>query len=256
MRALGIPFSLVTTALGGAFRGMLDTRTPLTVAAAANALNLALDPVLIFGLGPVPAFAAPGAAAATVVAEAVAAAALLRRLSTTRLWPRWLGLPKWGQVHEFAEASGAVLTRTAALQSTLLLATATVARHAAVGGAAEVAAHQVRHHTLQRYVTNCQQQVRRAVQRAAGCSAPRDTVRAGDATNVVLPFIPHGCASRCCLGPCSRQPRPAGQRAGATCSRTLCHDRRRRSSGAVCAAYLATRHCGCSLHRRQARSHP
>lgn len=144
MRALGIPFSLVTTALGGAFRGMLDTRTPLTVAAGANALNLALDPVLIFGLGPLPAFAAPGAAAATVVAEALAAVVLLRRLSTTPLQPQWLGLPEWRQVREFVGASGAVLTRTAALQSTLLLATATVARHAAAGGAAEIAAHQVR----------------------------------------------------------------------------------------------------------------
>ena len=49
----------------GAYRGLLDTRTPLLVSGAANFVNLVLDPILIFGLGPVPAFGVAGAAAAT-----------------------------------------------------------------------------------------------------------------------------------------------------------------------------------------------
>jgi hypothetical protein len=143
IRALGIPFSLLSTALGGAFRGLLDTRTPLFVAAAANLVNLILDPILIFGLGPVPTFGASGAAAATVVAEVLAACSLLHNLAQTRVWPRRLELPQLGKMREVLGASGAVLTRTAVLQSTLLLATATVAHHAADGNVQEVAAHQV-----------------------------------------------------------------------------------------------------------------
>jgi Na+-driven multidrug efflux pump len=88
MRAVGIPFSLTSTALGGAFRGRLDTRTPLYVAIGANAVNLALDPLLIFGLGPFSAFGAPGAAAATVAAELIGAAALASQLRKTALWPQ------------------------------------------------------------------------------------------------------------------------------------------------------------------------
>lgn len=143
---MGIPFSLLSTALGGIFRGRLDTRTPLYVAAGANAVNLFLDPLLIFGFGPFAAYAAPGAAAATVVAEAIAAGALLTKLRQTPLWPQvqsLVKLPRWRDVSEFAGASGAVLLRTAALQSTLLLATSTVARQAG-GDAADMAAHQVR----------------------------------------------------------------------------------------------------------------
>ena len=142
IRAVGIPFTLLTTALGGIFRGRLDTRTPLYVAAAANIVNLALDPLLIFGLGPFAKFAAPGAAAATVVAEVIGSTLLLRQLKQTSLWPGKLTVPVWAEVKEFAGASGAVLVRTASLQSTLLLATSTVSRHASNDGV-EIAAHQV-----------------------------------------------------------------------------------------------------------------
>lgn len=142
MRAIGIPFTLLTTALGGIFRGRLDTKTPLIVAAAANAVNLALDPLLIFGFGPVAKLAAPGAAAATVVAEVIGASLLLQQLRSTPLWPQSFGLPAWAEVKDFVGASSAVLVRTGALQSTLLLATSSVSRHAGDAGV-EVAAHQV-----------------------------------------------------------------------------------------------------------------
>ena len=42
IRALGMPAVLLSTAAGGAFRGLLDTRTPLGVAVGCNLLNLAL----------------------------------------------------------------------------------------------------------------------------------------------------------------------------------------------------------------------
>lgn len=144
VRALGIPFSLVSTAVSGAFRGLLNTRRPLVVAAIANAFNFSLDLVFIFGYAPagLPPLGAPGAAAATVVAEATAAALLLRSLAGTPLFPTRLGFPGFGAVREFVAAGAAVLARTAALQTTLLLGTAIVTRNMGEGGV-DVAAHQV-----------------------------------------------------------------------------------------------------------------
>ena len=79
------------------FRGSGDTRTPMLVLAAALTLNAALDPVLIFGLGPFPRLGIAGAAWATVLAHGcgfVALLALLRRRTVrprlARLEPRVL----------------------------------------------------------------------------------------------------------------------------------------------------------------------
>jgi putative MATE family efflux protein len=70
---LGMPAYFVVTWLSAAFRATGDARTPLRLLALAAALNLVVDPVLIFGLGPVPALGATGAALATVAAWLVSA---------------------------------------------------------------------------------------------------------------------------------------------------------------------------------------
>ncbi len=51
--------------LQGIFRGLGDTRTPLTATVAANGLNILLDPIFIFVFG----WGAPGAALATVLSQ-------------------------------------------------------------------------------------------------------------------------------------------------------------------------------------------
>ncbi len=85
----GIPFTFMYFALQSSFTAIGDSATPIKVHLLAVALNVALDPVLIFGLGPVPALGVAGAALATVAAQAVGAAlsiaVLLRGRSGLRL---------------------------------------------------------------------------------------------------------------------------------------------------------------------------
>jgi len=94
IRALSAPAVLVETVAIGAYRGLLDTRTPLLVSGAANFVNLVLDPILIFGLGPVPAFGVAGAAAATAAAEWGSAAVFWVMLTREGLLPPLGGLPR------------------------------------------------------------------------------------------------------------------------------------------------------------------
>jgi putative MATE family efflux protein len=74
------------------FRGSGDTRTPMLVLGATLVVNAALDPLLIFGLGPVPALGIAGAAWATVVAHGLGVLGLLALLRGREVWPR-LGGP-------------------------------------------------------------------------------------------------------------------------------------------------------------------
>jgi len=73
-----------------ALQGAGDARTPMYLMAIANIVNMILDPIFIFGLGPLPAMRVQGAALATVLAQAVAAGLSLRLLFTgrTRLYPQ------------------------------------------------------------------------------------------------------------------------------------------------------------------------
>jgi len=79
IRVLGSPLTLGVLAFKSWFDGRGDTRTPMVANLLANGLNIALDPIFIFGWGGIPAMGVSGAAAATVAALAVALAFLVWR---------------------------------------------------------------------------------------------------------------------------------------------------------------------------------
>ncbi len=74
---LGMVFVVVPMVGNSAIRAGGDTRTPAVIMIVAAGVNLALDPLLIFGLGPFPALGIQGAAIATVIARGVTMVASL-----------------------------------------------------------------------------------------------------------------------------------------------------------------------------------
>jgi len=72
-RLLGAPAVLVSLACFGALRGVQDMRTPLCVAVGINIVNVMLDWMLVFGIGPFPAMGVSGAAIASTVSQWVGA---------------------------------------------------------------------------------------------------------------------------------------------------------------------------------------
>ena len=94
IRLLGAPGTLLILSTFGVLRGLQDMKTPLWIAGAISLLNVLLDPILIFGLGPIPAYGIAGAAWATTLSQVLGAGWALwlisRRLplTTTIEWTR------------------------------------------------------------------------------------------------------------------------------------------------------------------------
>jgi putative MATE family efflux protein len=90
VRDAGIPYTriywmggvtiLLQQAGDAVFRAHGNTRLPFLAAAMALALNAIIDPILIFGWGPIPAMGVPGAAWATVISAGLGAGVLLLAL--------------------------------------------------------------------------------------------------------------------------------------------------------------------------------
>ena len=72
---VGVIFVFTYAMFQALMRGVGQTRVPLIIVAATVVLNFVLDPLFIFGWGPVPGFGVMGAAFATLVTQALAAAA-------------------------------------------------------------------------------------------------------------------------------------------------------------------------------------
>ncbi len=67
--SFGIIFYLTNPVISGIYNGSGDGKTPFKINAIGLIINIVMDPVLIFGLGPIPAMGIRGAAYATVLAQ-------------------------------------------------------------------------------------------------------------------------------------------------------------------------------------------
>lgn len=66
--SIGIVFMMITQVCSSTFRALGDTKTSAMIAIVMTLSNIILDPILIFGIGPIPAYGMQGAAMATVIA--------------------------------------------------------------------------------------------------------------------------------------------------------------------------------------------
>jgi MATE family multidrug resistance protein len=135
IRALSAPAVLIALAGNGVFRGHQDTRTPLGVAAVVSAINLVLDPALIFGAG----LGVAGAAWASVAAQWAGAVLFVAVAARRNMIELERGVVTGDSVGELAAAGTGVGLRTVALLGAFSGATAVAAR---VGDDA-VAAHRI-----------------------------------------------------------------------------------------------------------------
>lgn len=74
VRMAGAYFLLATFAFHAFFRGIGDMKTPMAISIISNGVNLVLDLLLIYGLGPFPRLTTMGAGLATAIADLSAAA--------------------------------------------------------------------------------------------------------------------------------------------------------------------------------------
>lgn len=120
-RAIGMVPSLISSTGFAAYRGMLNTVTPLKVSLATNALNLILDPLCIFtgGMGFV------GAAVATAASETLGGLTYLRLLMRRKLarWSMLLKPPSWNALLPLLKGGAAMLIRQLSLNVAFLMAT-------------------------------------------------------------------------------------------------------------------------------------
>ena len=141
--ALGLPFAAASDAVEGAFIGWGDSRAPLYVSIATVGTNLALDPVLIFGWGPVPALEVQGAALATIAGYAAGfalALALALRGRNGGMYSRAAARFDRDELRELLDVGAPVAGQSAVRQVVRVLI---VAVAFAAGGAAGLAAYTV-----------------------------------------------------------------------------------------------------------------
>ncbi len=70
---LGLPFMFMFFSFSFILRGWGDTITPMKITAISVSINIFLDPILIFGFGPIPKMGIQGAAIATVATRGIGA---------------------------------------------------------------------------------------------------------------------------------------------------------------------------------------
>jgi putative MATE family efflux protein len=139
--ALGLPLAGASDALEAGFVGRGDSRASLYINVATVAVNVALDPLFIFGAGPVPGMGVRGAALATVAGYAAGLALALALAVGPRLGLARRHLtPSLTDLRALASVGGPITGRRVVSQSVRVLLVGVVA---VAGDAAGLAAYTV-----------------------------------------------------------------------------------------------------------------
>ena len=136
--SLGLPFLFGFTVFIALMRGAGDTITPMFVMLGTVVFNIAIDPLLIFGVGPIPELGVQGAAIATVLSRGSAMVVglwlMLRGSHGIRINPREM-IPDLGYVRKLlrlgvpasVENTGRAISVNAVLVIVTLFSTSVVA---------------------------------------------------------------------------------------------------------------------------------
>ncbi len=120
---LGFPVLITFAAFSFSLRAWGDTITPTVIMTVSVLINLALDPIFIFGLGPIPHMGIRGAAIATTLSRSVGLCIAMYMLSTKKVG-LWVNLghmkPDWDRIKKFFQI-GIPATVARALDSTEFL---------------------------------------------------------------------------------------------------------------------------------------
>ncbi len=92
---MAVPFLYLFSFLSAILRGAGDTRTPFVFLMLSVVLDIVLNPLLIFGIGPLPKMGIAGSAMSTLVANVIALAAMLWWLHHRRN-PLWINREERG----------------------------------------------------------------------------------------------------------------------------------------------------------------
>lgn len=139
---LGTVPLLVMLATTGVLRGLQDTRTPLVVAVAGNAVNVVLNLVLVYGVAGWGGLGVAGSAIGTVVAQVLSAAALLAVVVRAARAQGAPLSPDLAGIRAAARAGVALVVRTVTLRAAFLVTTYAVTVGAG-DRAVSLATHQV-----------------------------------------------------------------------------------------------------------------
>ncbi len=130
--AIGIPFVLVALAGEGYLRGVADLRSPLIILLAANALNVVLEVLFVYGFD----WGLEGSAWGTVIAQALMGLAFARLMLRA---PADARRPAWERMRPLVKMGGDLTVRSLALLGAFTLGSALAARL----GTAQIAAHNI-----------------------------------------------------------------------------------------------------------------
>ncbi|NQU30819.1 MAG: MATE family efflux transporter, partial [Anaerolineae bacterium] len=140
IRTYGAPAVLLMMVSFGVLRGLQDMRTPLWIALGMNALNILLDWMMIFGIGPFPAMGVAGSALASTISQWLGA------LVGVVIIARKLGLSfsfAFADMKRLLSVGGDLFVRTGLLTIFFAFTTGIATRIGADAGAAHQAIRQV-----------------------------------------------------------------------------------------------------------------